>query len=199
MLDWGIFKDLRSMLSGAGKQGHDRIDRVELAIPGNEQARLYLVRVECRVKALSLSRPDQFRFNAETLGNGGAALKLDQAIAGAGKRQRPVLFEAHRLASFGLESGIKLHVVTRQCSQAVARAKLHDEAGGVPGGATGQRSALKHGYIGFTKPSQVIGNTGSGNAAADDNYPGMAGERIIHGVRVSKTCCEGVLSRRSFG
>ena len=81
----------------------------------------------------------------------------------------------------------------------MARAQLHDQTGGMPGGAAGQRAALEHGHVGLTELGQVIGDTGAGNSATDNSDPGMGGERGAHETAAGNVRWEGRLSDPSAG
>ena len=131
-LDRRILKDFCTTAFGTGKQSHYRVDRVELTITGDEESTLYTTWVDRRVELLGLCGPDQFCLDTEALGDSGAAPDFVETIRAAGNSQRTVLFESYSPAGLGLKPGIELNVVAGQLGQAMARAELHNETGGVP-------------------------------------------------------------------
>ena len=189
-----VLEDPRAALFGASDQRHHRIDRVELAVLDDIERTLDPGFVDGGIEGFRLPRPDDFRLDTEALGDGGGSLDLIQAVRVPRDGEGSVLFEAGRLAGLGFEAGIELHVVTGQFGQAMAGAKLHDQSGSVPRCAAGQRTALEDNYVGKAELGQMVGDTASGDAAADDNDAGVGGGNVAH-MTTSRKVRSGTLSR----
>src|SRR5438874_1884519 len=77
-----------------------------------------------------------------------------------------------------------------------ARAPAADEAGGVPGGAAGERAALQQQDVGDAELREVIGDAGADHPAADDHDAGVLGHRGSS-VEVVHACVRRVTPRSS--
>ncbi len=102
--DLGVLEDLRPARAGAGGQRLRDVDRVDLAVLGQEHAADHALEIVMRHALLDLGRRDDIDGEAEILGHRGAALQFLHAAVAERDRDRAVLLEAGGLAGFLLEA-----------------------------------------------------------------------------------------------
>ena len=142
-LDLDALDDPRPALAGALGEGLRRVDRVGLAVLGQEHAAHRVADLEQRVARLDLGRPDHLDREAEVLGHRGAALQLLEPLGVQREADRAVLLEAGRLPGLGLERVQQLGGVLGELGHPPRRAQLPDQPSRVPGRAAGELPALQ--------------------------------------------------------
>ena len=173
--DFRVFEYLRAAGPGALGQGHGGVGRVDLAVVGEIDRADQVVDIEDGVEFLGFAGTEQGDFDTAGLAQIGApAMLLPTRLIG-GDADAAVLLEADGLAGLGLEPLEQLHGVFGEPRQGEGAQHLAHQAGGMPGGAAGQGSALEQNHIGPAQLGQMIGDAAAGDTAADDDHAGLSG------------------------
>jgi len=178
----GVLEDPGAAGARALGQGHGGVDRVGLAVVGQEDGADHVLDVQQRIEVARLGGRDHLHLEAGHARHGGTALQLLETLGGGGDAQAAVLLEAGGLAGLRLEAAVEPGRVDRQLDQVEGRAQLADQAGRVPGGAAGELLALQHHHLRPAELGQVIGDRAADDAAADDDHPRCLGKLIRHGL-----------------
>ncbi len=125
-------------------------------------------------------RLDQLHFHAEPLGHCRRAAQLVHPFRGTRDDEAAHLFPAHGVAGFLLERSIQLGAVLVNGRQCVVGAQAANESSGVPGGAARQLVLLQDHHVPPAELREVVGDTRSADAAANDHDLRFGGEGWIH-------------------
>ncbi len=178
--DFRVLKNLAAARPRARRQRLRHIDRIDLAVLGQEHAAFDAFHVVVRHALLDLGRADDINCEAKTLGHGGAAQQFLHAPVGERDRDRAILLEAGGLSRFLLQPLEKAGGVFRQLGQIPGGAQLPDKARRMPGCAGGELLALQYYRIGDADLAQMIGDRRSDNAPANNNDIATGGQGLRH-------------------
>ncbi len=124
-------------------QRHGRVYRRGLAVPGNPGAADDALRVQQRPAGDQVLGRDDVDLHVEGAGHAGAPYQLLHALRVVCHAERSDLLESRGMTHVAFEGLIEFGRVGGQAGHVLGGPKAPDEAGGVPGGAAGQRVAFQ--------------------------------------------------------
>src|SRR5206468_3074178 len=175
-----VLDDGGAALPRALREGQRGVDRVRAPVARNPHGPGQIVRAHERPEASGLARRDDLDLDAETLRHRGAALELDQALAGPRDADAAGTPEPRGLSGLRLELLVEHGAVAREAREVVAGSKLADESRRVPGGAARELSALEQQDVAPPEPRQVIRDATADDASADDDGARVRWDRSGH-------------------
>ena len=150
-------------------QRHGGVDRIGLAVAGDEAAAENPALVEQRIERLGLGGIDHPRLDIEDLAERDHPGDFGQSLGGARDLQRAVLLEAGVLSGLLLQRPVEDRAIAAQLGHRVGGAQLGDQPGGMPGGAAGEFAALENDDVGPAQLGEMIGDRTADDTAADDD------------------------------
>ena len=185
--DLDTLDDLHAIATRAlGKRLGD-VHRVGLPVLCQPDPADSIIDLQPRIAAGDIRRGDLVNFDAKGPRHRRRTTKLFHPFIGQRHGHRPVTLEACRNAGLRLKPEIQLLRIFRQPRHVLCRAKLRDQPGRVPGGATGQLLALEKNNIGPAKLAKMVGNRTADHPAPDDDSACLC--RNIHGTTPSSVNC----------
>src|SRR5439155_15875345 len=165
-------KDLGAIHAGTGSQRLGDVDRIDLAVLGQEDAADGAFEIVMWQTLLDLANRNDIHFKPETLGHRSAALQFLEPALRQGKGYRAVLLEAGGLAGFLLQSFEQPGRIFGKLGQIARGAQLSDEPRRMPGGAASELLALEQHSVLDAKPGQMIGDRRADYAAPHNDDTG---------------------------
>ena len=112
---------------------------------------------------------EQLHFQTKTVSSGGLTFEFRPAFFGAGQTQTTVHFPAGGLSGFALDCPVQFHAIFQNPGDVGRTTQLPDQASRMKSTAASQLSALQQKHIFRTFFRQMISDTATDDAAADDN------------------------------
>ncbi len=175
--DRAILHDLDALHARALGERLRDIGRIGLPIGGQKRGPCDIGAVHDRPERLRLGRRQQMHFQSEAMGGRRLTLDLDQPLRIAGEAQAAVALPAGRQAGFLFQLVVQLDAVLEKLCHVRRRAKLTDQAGGMPGRAAGELRALEQHDVLEARARQMIGRAAPDDAATDDDHLRSRGRR----------------------
>ena len=175
-----VFMDAGAAHLRALDQRHCGVDRIGLAVIGQEHAADEIADIEQRPFLADVVRADLLHFEAEGLGHRGAATQLLEAGGVGRHRHAAALQEARGLSGLGFQPLVEVGRILRELGEIGGGAQLSDQPGRVPGGAAGEALALDQHDVALAQQRQMIGDRGADDAAAHDDDFGLRGQGLRH-------------------
>ena len=148
----GALADGDALVAGAAGQREGQVGRVGLAVAGEPEGALEVVRADYRVELAGPFRADQLALQLERLGGGGGPPQVGHPLRRPGHGDPAAAPEPGAQPGLGLQPLVQLGGVLDQPGAVLRGAQLADQAGRVPGGAAGQLALLEQQHVG---PAQV--------------------------------------------
>ena len=150
------FDDRRASLARALGQRHRQVGRIGLAVAGNPDRALQVVGAHHRKQLASALRADLLAVDAEAAGEGELAAQHLHALRRARDVDAAALLPSGRQAGLRFERCIELDAVLAHPRHVAVGTHLADQAGGVPGRATGELALLEQQHVLLAEPGEVV-------------------------------------------
>ncbi len=165
------FDDARAAHAGTLGQRLGQVGRIRLAVAGYPDRAAQVVGAKQRIDLSRFAGRDEFEVDAEAFGARHLALQQLQPLRCPCDVETAALLPSGRKPGFLLKRRVELDTVAAHPRRVARRAKLADQARGVPGRAAGQLALLEQHDVAAAELGQVIGDRRAGDAAADDHDP----------------------------
>jgi hypothetical protein len=181
--DLRVLGDLHAAHARALGERHRQVGGIGLAVAGDPDRAGEVVGAQDRKQLAGLRRADLLAFDAEAARERELLAQDHHPLRRAGDVDAAALLPAGRQPGLGLERRVQLDAVLAHPRHGPVRAHLADQAGGVPGGPTGELALLEDQHVLLAQRGEVIRGRTAGDAAAHDDDSGVA--RQGHGRSLS--------------
>ncbi len=175
--DLGAFDDLDAAIARALGERHRQVGRVGLAVARDPDRAGEVVGAQRREHCAGARRRDLLAFDAEAARQSELLSEHHHPLARLRDVDAAALLPPGREAGLGLERRVQLDAVLAHPRHGPVRPHLADETGGMPGRSAGELALLEQQHVLFAERGEVISGRAAGDAAADDDNPGLAGKR----------------------
>ena len=143
--------------------------RIDVSVCGQERRCEHVLRRHQREEFLRPVRRNDLHRQPEALGHRRQPLQFHHPLGRTRKAQAADLVPVDGLAGFRFQPAVHLDRLLQHSSRVTRRPQLPDEAGGMPGGTVGEPVLFDEDDVALAHLRQVIGDTASEDAAADDD------------------------------